>query len=184
MPLPPLTPPNVLNYFLGKGLVSTGPAGCNAPILAGGSNNPSLLAEMGNCPKFGTTPKPEIIKHYSSMAGTKVLDYVAIKSMEGEVSLDVEEFTPDNLVLALVGELNSSGQIELFAAPGIYRAVRLVGTNAVGAQVQVDLYNVFFASDKTIELIDDNWGSIPLVGQVLRLGSPQSGAFGTLTFLT
>jgi hypothetical protein len=43
-------------------------------------------------------------KHYSSMAGTKVLDKMAIIAEEAEVSITIEKFTAENLIIALLGE--------------------------------------------------------------------------------
>lgn len=169
----PFPSPNVENYFIGKGQVYLNEVG--------GSESGFTL--VGNVPKFEFTPKPELLKHYSSMAPTKTLDFMGVKSKEGEVSIEVEEFTPDNLIVALLGDLNSDGSIDIMGADSIYRHVRLVGTNAIGARIQLDLFNVFFNADKAINLIDDNWGNVPLVGNALRLGDLVTGKFGTLKFL-
>jgi hypothetical protein len=172
MPAPPASP-NVLNYFIGKGIVYMKPVG----------DPDSAYVPIGNCPKFEITPKPEVKKHYSSMAGTKVLDFVAIVSKEAEVSISVDEITPENLEVAMLGEINSDGSIELLGAPSIFRAVQLRGTNDFGAKVELTLPNVFFDANKAISLIDDNFAEVPLTGQVLRLGDPSTGSFGNLKFL-
>ncbi len=170
---PPFPSPNVENYFIGKGIVYFKDVG----------DSDSAFTPIGNVPKFEFTPKPEIIKHYSSMAPTKVLELIGVKSKEAELAISVDELTPDNMLIALLGELNSAGQIEILEAPSIYRAVRLIGTNDFGAQMQWDLFNVFFDASKAIGLIDDNWGELPLTGLCLRLGDISTGSFGRVTFL-
>ena len=134
---------------------------------------------MGNTPGFKVTPKPETLKHYSSITGKKTLDGVDITSIEAQLEISCDEFVEDNLILALLGEQITSGEIDLFAASSIYRQVKLVGTNDIGAQVQVIPPNVFFMCDKVLDLIGDKYGEIDLTGMPLRY----SGSFGTLTFL-
>ena len=169
----PPASPNVLNYFIGKGDVYFKAVG----------DPDSAYEHIGNVPKFEVTPKPETKKHYSSMTGTKTLDFVAIVSKEAEVAISVEEFTADNLIVALLGEQQSDGTIELLKAKSIERAVQLRGTNDFGAKVELTLNRVFFDVNKAVSLIGDDWGELPLTGQVLREGNPQTGSFGTLKFL-
>jgi hypothetical protein len=170
----PQASPSIENLFIGKGIIYMKEVG----------DPDSAYTEVGNSPKFEFTPKPEVKKHYSSQAGTKVLDDVVVVSKEAELSIDLEEITPDNLLVALMGALNSDGSIELLGAPSVYRAVKLVGTNDVGVQYEVELLNVFFECNKAIGLIDDNWGQIPLTGMCLRLGNPVTGSFGTMRVIS
>jgi hypothetical protein len=142
---------------------------------------------IGNCPKFAFTPKPEVKKHYSSMSGTKKLDKIAFVSVEAEVEVHCDEFVQDNLVMGLLGEVNSSNAIEILGAPTVERQLKLDGTNNFGARVEVILPHVFFYSDKVLDLIGDDWGDINLTGEVLSdLRSDMSSpfGFGTVTFLS
>lgn len=138
---------------------------------------------VGNVPKFSLTPKLEKMKHYSSMEGTKLLDLTAFISKEAEVEITLEEFTPDNLILALlaVADTNTASQVvyDLMAAPTVERMVKLTGNNDFGAHMEVILPHVFFAVDKVVEFIGDQWGNFVLTGDVLRHG----GTFGTIQFL-
>jgi hypothetical protein len=165
----PQASPNVLNYFIGKGNVY-------AKLIDDPDDN---YVHMGNCPKFEISPKPEVKKHYDSMEGTKELDFIGIVSKEGEVTIDLDEITPDNLMIAVLGEVESDGSIEILKAAKIERAIKLVGTNDIGAKVEVTLPRVFFDGNKAINLIDDNFGSVPLSGQILK----KAGSFGNIKFL-
>jgi hypothetical protein len=173
MPNPPFAAPNVLNYFIGKGKVYTKEIGAND----------STYVHMGNVPKFVITPKPEVKKHYSSQTGTKTLDFVAIVSKEAEVEISTEELNADNFMIGVLGVQQSDGSIELLAAKSVERTVQLRGTNDFGAKVELTLLRVFFDVNKGISLIGDDWGEVPITGQVLRLGDPETGSFGNLKFL-
>lgn len=138
---------------------------------------------VGNVPKFSLTPKLEKLKHYSSMEGTKLLDLTAFVSKEAEVEITLEEFVPDNLVLALLSSTltNTSGETlyNIFDLGKVERQVKLTGTNDFGAHLEVILPHVFFAVDKVVEFIGDTWGNFVLTGDVLRY----AGSFGTIQFL-
>jgi len=138
---------------------------------------------VGNVPKFSLTPKLEKLKHYSSMAGTKLLDLTAFVSKEAEVEITLEEFVPENIIVALLSETihNTAGDTlyDLFASGKVERQVKLTGTNDFGAHLEIILPHVFFAVDKVVEFIGDTWGNFVLTGDVLR----HNGTFGTLQFL-
>lgn len=65
---------------------------------------PTVFRHLGNVPKFNLSPKIEKIQKYSSMDAQRELYAEAVKSMEYKATLDINEFTPYNLALALYGE--------------------------------------------------------------------------------
>lgn len=138
---------------------------------------------VGNVPKFSLTPKMEKLQHFSSMVGTKLLDLTAFTSKQAEVEITLEEWVPENIIVALMAEVihNTAGDTlyDLFAAGKVERQVKLTGTNDFGANIEVILPHVFFAVDKVVDFIGDEWGNFVLTGDVLRFG----GTFGTLQFL-
>ncbi len=138
---------------------------------------------VGNVPKFSLTPKLEKLQHFSSMTGVKTLDKTAFVSKQAEVEITLEEFTPENLIIALLAEAttNTSGDTlyDLFAIGSVERMVKLTGTNDFGAKMEVILPRVFFAVDKVVDFIGDTWGSFVLTGDVLL----ENGSFGTIQFL-
>jgi hypothetical protein len=168
MPSPPFTSPDIRNYFIGKGDVYLKEVGAAD----------DTYVHIGNVPKFEFTPKPETKDHFSAMTGTKTLDAIAVVAKEGEVSIEAEEFTMPNLIIALMGELNSDGSIEIMGASKIERTVQLRGTNDFGAKFEWTLNHVFFIVNKAIDLIGDDWGALPLTGRVLRQGDAVTGSFG------
>lgn len=138
---------------------------------------------VGNVPKFSVTPKMEKLQHFSSMAGTKLLDLTAFVSKQAEVEITLEEFAPDNVLMALLGTeiVNTASEslIDLLSAQSVERQVKLTGTNDFGSRMEIILPHVFFAVDKVVEFIGDQWGNFVLTGDVLR----HNGSFGTLQFL-
>jgi hypothetical protein len=137
---------------------------------------------MGNCPKFEITPRPEKIKHYSSMVGTKALDDVAFKSKEFELDLVLEELTPnliDAVMLSTSTGTTAGSLHNIGAAANFIRAVRMTGNNDVGAQVEVILPKVFFSVDKALSLISDDWFTGELTGDILA----NAGSWGTVQII-
>ncbi len=144
----------------------------------------AVWTHVGNCPKFGITPKPEKLKHFSSMAGIKLLDKTAFISLEAEVEMMLEEYNEDNLVMAFLGSTVSAGELLIGAGTTIERQVKLDGTNTFGARVEIILPHVFFSADKVVEFIGDKWGEMNIVGDVLLTTINATPAFGTIAFLT
>ncbi len=135
---------------------------------------------VGNVPVFQITPKPEKIKHYSSMTPVKRLDKLAFVSIEAELSMTLEEFVEDNLIMALLGVMNTAGDIDAMLAPTMERQVKLDGTNAFGENVEIIVPHVFFSCDKVIDFIGDAWGKLDLTGDILL----SNGVFFTVHALS
>lgn len=145
------------------------------------SFNGSTFTAVGMARTFSVTPQPQKIKHYATNQGTKLLDKIAFISLEASVDLTLDEFIEDNLVMALLGEVISAGEISIGNGTTIERQLLFNGTNTFGPNLQVWLPHVFFSCDKVIELISDaDWGKLDLTGDVLL----KNGSFGTIGFLT
>jgi hypothetical protein len=72
----------------------------------------------------------------------------------------------------------AAGTFNVYAASEIIGAVKFVGANAVGPQLQVDFPKVMFRPASAIGLIQEEWGQLTLTGEVLV---DDTGIFGTLT---
>jgi hypothetical protein len=116
------------------------------------------------------------------MQGIKVLDRTAFIAKGAEVQFNFEEFTPENLVVALLGEAATDSvgtYYELLNLPQVVRAVKMHGTNDFDAKVEMIVHQVFFSADKAIPLIGEDWMSFEVVGDVLKT----NGSFCTLRLL-
>jgi hypothetical protein len=80
------TSPAIANYYDGKGVVSINGRDC------------------GNVSKFDFHAQVKRVDHYSSRFGTKVKDFSFIQEKSATVTLTLDEFTYDNLLLVLLGK--------------------------------------------------------------------------------
>jgi len=72
------------------------------------SGNPIELRTPGNVAELKLALKTEVIEHYESQSGSRSLDHRMIKQKSATVTLTIEEFTKENLALALYGHFVQS----------------------------------------------------------------------------
>jgi len=162
--------PNVMNYTIGKGIVSIK------------LESDVDYRDIGNCPEFEFTPEIEKLEHLSSREGIKTTDRTEILSKKGTLRIVMEEITPENLEIALIGERtpSSSGQgdeIEIFSKSAVTASVKFVGTNDVGSKYTWIFNRVDFIPSSGINLISEEWLQVEISGDVTTV----NGSFGTVT---
>lgn len=72
------------------------------------SGNPIELRTPGNVAELKLALKTDVIEHYESQSGSRSLDHRMIKQKSATVTLTLEEFTKENLALALYGHFVQS----------------------------------------------------------------------------
>ena len=74
---------------------------------------PIEVRSPGNVAELKLSLKTEVLEHYESQSGQRSLDHRMVKSKSASVNLTIEEFTPENLALALYGTYvaTSSGTV-------------------------------------------------------------------------
>jgi hypothetical protein len=154
------------NYYIGKGVVSIKHVGT------------SVWVDLGNVPEIEFTPELETLEHFSSRAGTRTKDKTVVIEKKGTLRIVLEEWTIENLLLAVIGTENSDGTIQIFDTNAVECQVRFVGANEVGNTFTWLFNKVEFIPSAGIGLISDEWGQIELTGNVSADGS---GEFGTIT---
>jgi hypothetical protein len=166
------TTPNTGNYYIGKGIVSFRKSG------------DSDYRDFGNATVFEFAPNITTLSHYSSRTGVKTKDRQVVTEKSATINLTLEEWTIENLQLALLGDqpeqVSSANNkiFNIFASNQISGELRFVGTNDVGPRFQWDLPNVSFVPGKSVNPISEGWGALELVGDVL---AETNGFFGTIT---
>lgn len=176
---PTTTSPNVDNYQVGKGVVSFRKKG------------DSVYRDLGNVSSMVITPDMTTLEHFSSREGVKKKDKTIIIEKKSTVVMTLEEFTPANVAMMLLGSLDEAAvggpEVEIFSENTVEGALRFVGTNEVGPTETVDLYNVAFLPNGDFGLISDEWNTMELTGDVLV--APQDdadperrGKFGIIKF--
>lgn len=164
--------PNVDNYFVGAGIVKW------KGILD------VDYRDVGNVSKFEFTSNVTRLKHYSSRVGTRFKDKDVVTQVDASVAITMEELTAKNLALMLLGDEAGGGppiMIDILVDTEKVGAFRLIGTNDVGAKVQVDLPSCIISPSGALGLINQGaWGEMQLTAEVN--GDVNTGSFGRLAW--
>lgn len=159
---PTLESPNVDNLQVGKGIVSFKKTG------------DADYRDMGNVSELVITPEVDTLEHFSSREGTKKKDLVIILEQKCTAKITMEEITADNLALMVYGNVDEAAvggpEVEIFANSAITGALRFTGTNDVGPQITVDLYNVSFQPSGDLTMISDEFNNMEVTCDVLAAG--------------
>lgn len=67
------------------------------------SGNPIQVRSPGNVADLKLSLKTEVLEHFESQSGQRSLDHRMVKTKSASISLAIEEFTQENLALALYG---------------------------------------------------------------------------------
>jgi hypothetical protein len=86
-----LVSPLVDMYYIGKGVVEIQ------------TTTDIAYRDIGNVPTFEFTPAVTTLDHYSSRHGVRVKDLSVIHEKAATLNIVMDEFTYDNLMLALLG---------------------------------------------------------------------------------
>lgn len=160
------TSPSVLNYSVLKGIVSFTPTG-------------GSIRDLGNAPEFELTPAIDKLDHFSSRAGVRSKDRSIVREKTLTARIVLDEITPENLQMALIGGTVSGDSFDIFAESEITGALSFVGTNDIGNQVSLSLPTVSFTPSGSLNLISDEWAQIEVTCEVLF--DEATDDFGTVT---
>jgi hypothetical protein len=169
-----LTAPDVGNLAVGKGFILFKP-----------DDQPDYF-HVGNVPTFSFTPKVVVLDHFSSMQGTKIKDLTIVTEKSGEIKMDLEELTAQNLALLLLGDVGDDGgappnpQVQIFSRESLVGRLKFYATNEVGPRWYVDLLSVNLTPSGDFSPITDN-----TFVKMIVAGSVQAvdGVFGTMTLM-
>jgi len=166
------TAPNVDNYWIGKGIVKFEPDGTTGYV------------HLGNAPEVEFTPALDVLDHFSSMAGVRSKDRKVIREKSATIRIVLEEMTPDNLGMALMGTVTDPTapatepySIDIFSLSEIVGKLRFIGNNDIGPKVQLDFDRISITPTSSISLISEEWASVEITAEVLIDGT--TGKFGT-----
>jgi hypothetical protein len=166
--------PNTNNYYSGKGAIKIKRLG------------ETVFRHMGDCPSFVLTPAITRLEHFASLGPYRYKDQSLIAQRQMTCAIVMDENTADNLALAFLTSAIAAGnpaadhydyRMEIMAEAEIKAALRFVGNNAIGAALQIDLPLVTFAPGTAIALIQEQYGTLEITGEIVASGNPVS--FGT-----
>ena len=128
--------------------------------------------DLGNCPTFEFKSNVETKEHFSSRSGIRSKDKTAVQTKGGTLRIVMEEFTAENLALAVLGAVstNTAGQdkIKILSEDVIAARVKFVGTTDVGRRATWTYHRVEFAASEAINLINEDWMGMTITGEVLE----------------
>lgn len=170
---PSLSGGNPENYRVGKGIVRFTPTDGD-------------LRDMGNCTEATLTPEIETLEHFSSRSGIRSKDKEITLEVGGVVAITMEEYTPFNVSLQTLGELDEAAvggpEIDIFQNTQTEGRLQIEATNDVGPRWNWDIYRVAVAPTGEFGAIDDEWGNMELEMNVLSSTTvgPTFGKYGLL----
>lgn len=141
----------------------------------------TVWTPLGNVQEWSLTPKPTTIDHKNTQGPLKVVDLTALTLFAMDFSITADEWTPDNMEMALAGTSidTTAGRIINIGVAAVRRQMKFTGANEFGPNWEVILPNVFIASTEKLSLISssDEFAPINLSGKILYAAAIQS--FGT-----
>lgn len=168
---PSLISPNTGNIRIGKGALYFKRDG--APDYV----------HMGNAPSIAQTPTVNKLEHFSSMEGTKSKDLVVVVERGGTMKILLDEWTPANIALALLGIVDEGAvggpTVEMFATDAVSGSLKFVSNNDIGPRWNGYWHNVSFIPSAALNLISDAFGQIEVDCEILvSQTAPYVGLFG------
>jgi hypothetical protein len=165
MSQPSQTSPNIENYIIGKGVVTWQLQG-TTPVI-----------DLGNCQRFEMTPKVDKLPHWNQRLGTRFKDLIVPVTKEMELVMSLDEWSYENLILALYGTLSGTTN-NILDQPQLIGQIVFTGSTNVGPRKLVTLPTVALFSNGKLDLISNEWAELEVSGEVM--GNPGSGVFGTM----
>lgn len=145
----------------------------------------TVWTHVGNVQKFSVTPTPTVQKHKGTMGPVKAIDFVNTTLIEMAFDLQCDEWTKDNILLALLGQISTdtSGEIIKIGVAPVRRQLKFTGANAIGPQYELICPSCFINAKDALNFIDtsDESAPMPLSGDILF--DATLNAFGTLRAL-
>lgn len=166
--------PDVLNYFIGKGIAKFTPTG-------------GAQRDLGNAPEIEITPTIEKLDHFSSRSGVRKKDRTVVIEKGATLRIVLDEVTAENLAMQLMGEVTSASDgtksFRILSISEITGAFDFTGTNDIGQKVHIVLPRVSFGPSGSFSPISDEWGQLEVTGEILATEyTDGTSDFGTVTF--
>jgi hypothetical protein len=168
MAAPSLLSPNTGNLRVGKGILSWKQTGF------------SEYRDMGEVREFEIAMSVETLPHFTQRSGVREKDLEIILTRGGTVRVLMEEWTPANLALMLMGNVDEGAaggpEVEIYAEDATEGQLRFVGTNDQGPKLTATLDLVRFIPNNAIQFLSEEFGALELSGEMLK--SQVTSSFG------
>lgn len=147
----------------------------------------TVWTHIGNVQKFSITPTPTVQKHKGTQGPVKAVDFVNTSLIEMAFDCQCDEWTEDNVLMAMLGQLStdsSSNTVIKIGVAVVRRQIKFTGANAIGPKWELILPSVNINAKEALNFIDtsDETAPMPLSGDILF--DTALGAFGTIRALS
>lgn len=146
----------------------------------------TVWTHIGNVQKFSITPTPTVQKHKGTMGPVKAVDFVNTSLIEMAFECQCDEWTKDNILMAMLGQLatDTTGEYIKIGVAVVRRQIKFVGNNAIGPKYEAIMPSCFINAKEALNFIDtsDESAPMPLSGDLLFDNTLQ--AFGTIRALS
>ena len=146
----------------------------------------TVWTHVGNVQEFSLTPNPTISKHKGTQGPVKTVDFINTSQIEIAMNLSCDEWTKDNILMALLGQLatDTTGEYIKMGVTVVRRQIKFTGNNAIGPKWEMILPSVNINAKDALKFIEpgDDIAPMPLSGDVLFDNT--LGAFGTIRSLS
>lgn len=90
-----------MGYLSGQGKVYVAPRDADG--------NPLGFKFVGNVPSFELALNIDVVEHKESTSGQRLIDLRLVTGKKVDLTMNVQEFTPDNMALLFQGEVETAG---------------------------------------------------------------------------
>jgi hypothetical protein len=146
----------------------------------------TVWTHIGNVQKFSVTPTPTVQKHKGTQGPVKAVDFVNTSLIEMAFDAQCDEWTKDNVLMAMLGQLrtDSVGEYIAIGVTVVRRQIKFVGNNAIGPKWELILPSCNINAKEALNFIDtsDETAPMPLSGDILY--DTTLAAFGTIRSLS
>jgi hypothetical protein len=115
-------------------------------------------------------PTVETLDHFSAMAGVKTKDRTVTVTRSATLAMTLEEWTPENLALAFLGEVSqdSNGHtvVSGLTQDLIRGQIEAEMSNDVGPRYYLTIPSVAIKPNSELGIISDEWASFDLEGEI------------------
>ena len=125
---------------------------------------------IGNVTAFGAEPTIETLEHFSSMAGVRTRDRVVTLTRSATLTMTLEEWTPENLAIAFLGEVDTDSDgntVVLGLTQDLIRGeLSAEMSNDVGPRYNFEFGSVALRPAGSVGIISEEWAEIEIEGDV------------------
>lgn len=126
-------------YFSGQGVVYAATRNTNGTVDA------DAFRDLGNVPALRLTLETDVLEHKESRSGSRLSDLRIVRERTASVTMTLESFTKENLMMLLYGTSQvvagatvSAGSPEIFPTVAVGDVVALANTNLTSFTSLVD----------------------------------------------